>query len=146
MIATPKLFIALTFVAVVLFAQPMIATENNPADDSTSKPLGIKIPKKVTDVYWSIQSEVCTVQVTFCPIPDGEKQPNHPETKVWLLGSSGTTIAYRQKPAKIGISNAGHTTESVIYAFPKSAKTEAVAVVVSINDQIFVKRLASSKE
>lgn len=145
MIATPKLIVALSFVAVVSFAQPMIATENALPDDTVTKPLGIKIPKKVTDVYWSIQSEVCTVQVTFCPIPDGEKQPKHPKTKVWLLGSGGTAIAYRQKPAKFGVGMAGHTTESVIYAFPKSAKTDAVAVVVSIDDQMFVKRLASKE-
>ena len=108
--------------------------------------LGIKVPEKVSEVFWSVQSEVCTIQVSFPSLPDGDTQPEHPPTQVWLLKSDGTTIATVSEPTTMGTSMAGHTTESAIYTFPQTAHLEAIAVVVSIDGQLFTEKLSSLKK
>lgn len=117
-----------------------IGPKSNP-DDTVTKTLAIKVAKKVTHVFWSIQPDVCTVQIRFPAVPDGEQQPQHPVTNVWLLKADGTSVAYQGKPRTFGTSMAGHTGESAIYSFPSLAKDEAVAVVVSIDGQLFTERL-----
>lgn len=110
-------------------------------DDTMTKTLAIKVEKKVSQVFWSTQQNVCTIQIRFPSVPDGEQQPQHPKTSVWLLKANGTSVAYQDKPRTIGTSMAGHTGESAIYSFPASAKDEAMAVVVSIDGQMFTERL-----
>jgi hypothetical protein len=130
--------------AVLLFGLRLHAdgAEPSKADEQpVTKVLTIKVPGKVDSVFWSVKSDLCTVQISFPSVRQDQKQPEHSRTQVWLLKADGTTIPLKSKPPTVGISNGGWNTFSDIYTFAPSAQTEAIAVVVSIDDQIFVERL-----
>ena len=105
------------------------------------KRLQIKAPQKISAVFWVVERTSCIVQINFLALPDGQKQPEHPRTQVWLLKADGSAIPSKGTPATFGISGVNHTTDSVAYIFPPSAKTEARAVAISIDDDFFVERL-----
>lgn len=94
-----------------------------------TKTLNIKVPGKITFVYWSVQSDSTYIQISFPGVPHGQTQPEVARTQVWLLKSDGTVIPQTYKspesPAE-GISNAGWDTPFVIYTFPASARAEAI--------------------
>jgi hypothetical protein len=109
-----------------------------------TKVLGIKAPGKVEAVFWTIQRDVCSIQVSFPSVPQGEELPEHARVQVWLLESDGTAISpVHQGP--VSILKSGWQTPSVIYAFPEFARTEAVAVVVRIDDEYHVEALTSER-
>lgn len=108
--------------------------------------LSIKVPDKVAAVYWVTQNDLCTVQISFPAVPQDSEQPKQARTIAWLLKSDGTAIPRTRKPHKAGISKSGHVTESVIHTFPRTARDEAVAVVVSIDDELFTERLIPTAE
>ena len=132
---------AFVFVATgVRGAEPSKLDSEHPV----TKTLPIKAPQAVSAVFWSVQSDVCVLQVSFQPVPDKQRQPEHPRTQVWLLKADGTVIPQTCKPSANGISMANHTTDSISYVFPPAAKREACAVVISIGDGFFVVRLLPS--
>jgi hypothetical protein len=109
-----------------------------------TKTLQIKVPEKISAVFWTIQAHLCSIHISFLSVPDGQKQLEHPRTQVWLLKADGSVIPPKEKPSTIGISMVNHTTDSISYVFPPSAKTEACAAVISIDDGFFVERLPPS--
>jgi len=109
-----------------------------------TKFLAIKAPEKISAVFWTVQRSLCTMQISFPSLPDKQKQPEHPRTQVWLLKADGTVIPQTYKPSTNGISMANHTTDSIIYVFPASAKTEACAAVISIGNEFFIQTLPPS--
>jgi hypothetical protein len=116
-----------------------------PAEEEVERPilktLKINVPGKIGRVVWSIQKELCVIQVEAPSVRDGQKEPEHPRSQVWLLKVDGTVIPQTFKPTSQRIGNANHTTYSTTYVFPASAKTEGVAVAISIDDDFFVERL-----
>lgn len=104
--------------------------------------LAIKVPKKVDAVYLSTQVSRWALQIGVLPyVPHDAEMPPIPSTQVWLLKSDGTVIPYSNKPKTVGLSNAGQTKYSIYYRFPAAARTDAMAIVVNIDDEIFVERL-----
>jgi len=103
--------------------------------------LQIKASQKISAVFWVVERTSCVVQINFLPLPDRQMQPEHPRTQVWLLKADGSVIPSKGAPATFGISGVGYTTDSIAYVFPPSAKTEARAAVISIDDDFFVERL-----
>ena len=103
--------------------------------------LKIMVPKKVQAVHWSIQNELCVLQITFMGVPQDQERPKHSSTQVWLLKADGTVIPPKQETPTVWIASGGSKIPSICYTFPPSARTEAMGVVVSINDQLFVERL-----
>lgn len=121
------------------------AAEQHP----TTKQLTIKVPGEVSAVFWSASHSdgyACSIQITFIPVREGKPQPAHPKTQVWLLKGDGTVILPTDAPSTVGIGNAGSVTESISYAYKRSATKDAVAVVVSIGERLFVERLRSDTE
>jgi hypothetical protein len=113
-------------------------------DPPVSKRLKLTVPGKVVDVIWSIQRELCAIQIDFPPVRQGEKEPTHARTQIWLLGSGGSIVLPTSKSPEspaIGFSNLGETTYFVSYTFPLSAKGEAIAVVLQVDDEFFVEPL-----
>lgn len=121
-------------------AQRASATKEFPV----TKTLSVKVPGKVAFVSWSVQSDSTYIQISFPGVPNGQKQPEHARTQVWLLKTDGTamfqTYKSQESPA-MSISNAGWDMPLVLYTFPPSARTEAIAVVVRVDDEFFVERL-----
>ena len=118
-------------------AEPIPAKVEHPV----TKTLNIKAPAKISAVFWSVTRDLCTIQVSFLPVRDGQVRPEHPRTQVWLLKADGTVIPQTYKPSTDGVSMANSTTYSTMYVFPALAKTEATAAVVSIDNDFFVERL-----
>ncbi|MDB6024401.1 MAG: hypothetical protein JWM68_624 [Verrucomicrobiales bacterium] len=117
------------------------ADSSQQESERVTKTLKIKIPNKVDFVHWSIQGDSCTVQITLPAVPLEQKQPEHAQIQVWLLKSDGTVIPQNRKPSTPWISTMGFKIDHLRYSFPPSAQTEAVAVVVSIDEELFVERL-----
>ena len=108
-----------------------------------SRKLAIKVPGKISSVTLSIQKSVCLVQLESPGFLGSEPEPKNPASQVWLLRADGTAIPQASKPNTITISNGGAVTPCIIYTFPRSAATDAVAVVVSVEGQLFIEALAS---
>ena len=64
-----------------------------------------------------------------------EPEAKNPSSQVWLLRADGSAIPQTSKPNTITISNGGVVTPCIIYSFPRSAATDAVAVVVSVEGE-----------
>ena len=123
-------------------AEPSPAKNEHPI----TKALQIKVLPAISGIFWSVQSNVCVIQIGFQPMPDGQKQPEHPHTQVWLLKADGTVIPSSHEPSTVGISMGNHTTDSISYVFPPAAKIEACAAVISIDNKIFVDQLSKAAE
>ena len=108
-----------------------------------SRKLAIKVPGKISSVTLSIQKSVCLVQLESPGFLGGQPEPKNKASQVWLLRADGTAILQASKPNTITISNGGAVTPCIIYTFPRSAATDAVAVVVSVEGQLFIEALAS---
>jgi hypothetical protein len=108
-----------------------------------SRKLAIKVPGKISSVTLSIQKSVCLVQLESPGFLGAEPEPKNPSSQVWLLRADGTAIPQAGKPNTITISNGGTITPCIIYSFPRSAATDAVAIVVSVEGQLLVEALAS---
>jgi hypothetical protein len=121
-------------------AQRSSAAQESPV----TKTLNIKVPGKITFVYWSVQSNSTYIQISFPGVPHGQTEPEVARTQVWLLKSDGTAMPQMYKSPEspaMGISMAGRDTPFVIYTFPSSARTEAISVVVKVDDEFFAERL-----
>jgi hypothetical protein len=63
---------------------------------------------------------------------NGDEEP--PEfcmnNQVWLLCSDGTALGEKNKPSRIGVSNAGTTTIVMIFSFKKPTKSEVVGIAL----------------
>jgi hypothetical protein len=122
----------------------ILAQQPSPSPEQPiSRKLAIKVPGKISSVTLSIQKSVCLVQLESPGFLGGEPEPKNPASQVWLLKADGTAIPQSSKPNTITISNGGAVTPCIIYTFPRSAATDALAVVVSVEGQLFVEALAS---
>ena len=127
-----------------VFFTALAALASTGVDAQRSSVLTLKVPGKVAFVSWTVQSDSAYIQISFPGVRNGEKQPALARTQVWLLKSDGTAMVQTAKspdsPA-IAISNAGWSTPVVVYTFPASARTEAIAVAIKVDDEFFVERL-----
>ncbi len=124
--------------------QSILAQQPAPTPEQPiSRKLAIKVPGKISSVTLSIQKSVCLVQLESPGFLGGEPEPKNPASQVWLLRADGTAIPQASKPNTITISNGGAVTPCIIYTFPRSAATDALAVVVSVEGQLFIEALAS---
>jgi hypothetical protein len=119
----------------------------------TTKRLKMNVPGQVTQVILSVlRNDFCNVQIHF---PDTRLHPGDPKagrasmpffrTQVWLLKSDGTSVPRTREPARLGVGNAGSGHAFVSYDFPTSACTEAVSVVLRVEDQFLVESLLDAK-
>lgn len=133
--------------SLLLSFQGLMAAEPAPGPGHpVDRMLGIKLPGKIEAVSWSIQESASTVQLILPSVRDGEPLPPVPSTQVWLLRSDGTAISQSAKPSTPAIGMAGSVTQSVLYAFPATAATEAVAVVVTVDGRFFVEPLPTKPQ
>ena len=117
-----------------------------PVDPSVilRRTLGIKAPGKISFVDWSIQKSACVVQLVLSsPAREGEPLPEGPSTQVWLLKDDGTAIGKINKPHVSAISRGHAEMASILYLFPASAASDAVAVVVQVDGEFFIESLPS---
>lgn len=124
-----------------LAVKDLPANPRTASKDTVTRVLKIKVAGKVEAVFWVTQNDLCTIQFGFPLVRDDEQQPEHAGTAVWLLKADGSAIAPARKTGRVGVSKSGYVTESDVYTFPASARTDAVAVVVSIDDELFTERL-----
>lgn len=108
-----------------------------------TRTLAIKEPGKVSSVTWSIQKSACLLQLVLPSVLGSEPVPKTPSIQVWLLKADGAAISQSSKPNTITILNGGAITPCIIYAFPLSAASDALVVVLSIDGQLFVEALSS---
>ena len=140
-----------TLFVAIFFCASIGVRADDPTEEQVTQPintiLDLKLPKTVQDVIWSIQEKNCTIQINFPSVrdhlpPEKPEHSEHPKTKVWLLKADGTVILPRnQYPSYLGISMAMWVTYSDSYSFPATAKTQAVAIVMSIDGDFFVAKL-----
>jgi hypothetical protein len=135
-----------TFVVGILLSSTPQSTGQQPAQvaqhPSTTK-LDIK-DAEMSAVFWSRSRDAAynsSIQISFPSVAEGQRQPSHPETQVWLLKADGTVILPTEKPSTFGIGGVKRVTDSISYAYSHVASAEAVAVVISINGRFFVKPL-----
>ena len=122
----------------------ILAQQPSPSPEQPiSRKLAIKVPGKISSVTLSIQKSVCLVQLESPGFLGAEPEPKNPASQVWLLRADGTAIPQASKPNTITISNGGAITPCIIYTFPRSAATDALAVVVSVDGQLFIEALTS---
>jgi hypothetical protein len=114
------------------------------------KSLKMNVPGKVHHVDWLVQRRECSLQIWGPSFridsgdPTNEIQAHEallPRTQVWLVKSDGTAIPQTRKPERGGVGNNGAGNAVVAYHFPASARTKAIAVVVSVDDQLLVEPL-----
>ncbi len=121
-----------------------LAQQSSPSPEKPiSRKLAINVPGKINSVTLSIQKSVCLLQLESPGFVGSEPEPKNPSSQVWLLRADGSAIPQTSKPNTIPISNGGVVTPCIIYSFPRSAATDAVAVVVSVEGELFVEGLAS---
>src|SRR5262245_32249478 len=85
------------------------------------------------------------VQVSGKSFPD-HVQPFKPfenvTVQVWLLRHDGTAQPLgKRPPGTFGISNAGSVTEIMSFGFTRSSPQDLAAVVVSVNGEMFVRKI-----
>jgi hypothetical protein len=114
------------------------------------KLLKMNVPGKVERVVWSVQRSQCSVQIWGPSFRITEEDPTNeiraheglfPRTQVWLLKSDGTAIPQTRKPETGGVGNNSAGNRVVASYFPASARTTAISVVVSVDDQFLVEPL-----
>jgi hypothetical protein len=139
--------------AVLVIATVSAAASSSEAFGAEDQPVNTRlklvVPGKVQSVTWSIQRDLCAIQINFPSVQDGEKEPQHARTQVWLLRPDGTIVPRTSKSPElraIGISNAGWVTYFVSYTFPVSARTEALAVAIQIDDELFIERVTANSK
>jgi len=66
--------------------------------------------------------------------------------QVWLLRHDGTAQS-REKwsPGTLGLSNAGSVTEIMSFGFTRSPPQDLAAVVVSVNGEVFVRKIEQDR-
>jgi len=113
------------------------------AQDPVFHRLKFEVPGKLQAVTWSAQRNALIVQIDFPSVRNGEPEPAHARTNVWLLKPDGMVPLVSRSPESpaIGLSKSGWVTYFVTFAFPRSAETESVAIVLQVDDQFFVERL-----
>jgi hypothetical protein len=99
--------------------------------------LPVIVPGKVDRVFWTCGRD-CTVQIAFPGHEDGRDEPRRPTTQVWMLNADGTTIPQVGKPDDITVGGGGGKVPSTTYSFPLTARTDAIRIVVRIDEQFFV--------
>ena len=111
--------------------------------------LSMDFPGVICGVFWSASRNdtyASAIQISFIPVRQGERQPPHPNTQVWLLKRDGTVVVPTNAPPDTDRIHMGRSvTDSISYAYNRSAAADAVAVVVLINERFFVERLKDSK-
>jgi hypothetical protein len=112
--------------------------------------LKMNVPGKVERVAWSVESNQCSVQIWGPSFRIGPGDPTSeiqahetllPRTQVWLLRSDGTAIPQTRKPERGGVGNDGAGHAVMTSYFPASARTKAISVVVSVDDEFLVEPL-----
>ncbi len=140
-----------------------------PAAESTEPVVGQDL-KKLRDairagaVLWTVRNDHCTLQIVAVPTgarivrtasPTSPFSPTSPtamvlaeETQAWLVKADGTTITplreWKSKAGGVPMS-AGRGFER-LFAFPRSAAQDAVAVAIRVNGEVHVEQLAPQKD
>ena len=99
--------------------------------------LPVSVPGKVDYAYWTCGGD-CAIQITFPRYEDGRDEPRRPTTQVWMLKSDGTAIPQDGVPDDITIVGAGLRVPSTLRTFPLAARTDAIRMVVRVDEQFFV--------
>jgi len=99
--------------------------------------LPVKVPGKVDYAYWTCGGD-CAIQITFPRYEDGRDEPRRPTTQVWMLKADGTTIPQAGVPDDITIVGGGLKIPSTLRTFPLAARTDAIRMVVRVDEQFFV--------
>jgi hypothetical protein len=112
--------------------------------------LELSLPGKVEFVTWGLDKDWCSVQV-FGPAyraaydePTSNIQAHEsqlPRVQVWLLKADGTSIPQTRRPEKGSVVRNGVGRSVIAAYFPSSARTEAISVVISIDDEFMVERI-----
>ena len=110
-------------------------------EDPAPRVLKINAPGKIDVVFWTVEPRRCTVQICAQPAVKGQEKPDLSRIQVWLLKADGTVFPQSEKPFVVPLSTAGSVQDGIFYTFPASAESEAIAVVVSIDKEVFVERL-----
>jgi len=99
--------------------------------------LPVKVSGKVDRVVWTCGGD-CAVQIAFPGYADGRDEPRHATTQVWVLKADGTTIPRVSAPDDVTIGGGGGKIPSTIHTFPLTARTDAIRIVVRVDEQFFV--------
>ena len=122
----------------------IVAQQSPPSpEQSITRMLNIKVPGKVCSVIWQIQEAGCSVALELPTFLSAGPMPKAPITQVWLLRADGTGIPQRSGPAMMIDTNGAAVTPSILYAFPSSASSDAVALVISADGQFVVEALTA---
>lgn len=95
----------------------------------------------VTDLVWSVREGHGIVRIRLPARANTAPVPKPLSTQVWLLKPDGASHAALSKPQAFEVSMSGGTTPHLIYSFDEAASTKAVAVVVQLEEDFFVRSL-----
>jgi hypothetical protein len=119
-----------------------MAQDSSRHESPTIVRLDIAVPDKVSTVSWVVGVDVCTIQIDFWPmrlrLDEPTPEPPPTETEIWLLTADGSTLSHGPRLPVGGVAKSGDLTYMAIYEFPCSAATEITAVVVRVDNEIFV--------
>lgn len=97
----------------------------------------------VTDLVWSVREGHGIVRIRLPARANTAPVPKPLSTQVWILKPDGASHAALSKPQAFEVSMSGGTTPHLIYSFDEAASTKAVAVVVQLEEDFFVRSLIS---
>jgi hypothetical protein len=80
----------------------------------------------------------------------GEKNPNPKPLsgmaiQVWLLKSDGTSLPQREKPANLGIGNAGSDTDIMLFSLDDAPPKDVAGVVVRANGKLYIHEIVPDR-
>lgn len=108
-------------------------------------------------VLWTVRTDVCTLQIVaggpgsrVVRMPASPPPAAQVETRAWLLTADGSVITPLREwktPSPPGRVVMGRSAGfERLFAFPRSAASNAIAVAISINGEVHVEQLVPHKD
>jgi len=141
-----QLLAALGIAACAVTANPHAQSAGQPTSANRWLLQAKTISKDISGLFVQDTGGSLVVQVAGKSFPDNV-QPFKPfenvRVQVWLLRQDGTAQpqANNNPPRTMGISNAGSVTEIMSFGFTRSSPQGLAAVVVSVNGEMFVRKI-----